>query len=533
MRKTLVSILSFLLVAGFGASAFAGHAADTGYEYTPKIVKAGKSNIDLSGSIRIRGDFRNDTIDMYSGTADQTANYDSRIRLLVKATVSPNTMGVIELESGLCSGTGDGESYGCPDGYDWGNGDTSEGTLGSYSEEYDFYQYGNTKPTAMTIRQAYIAHQRVVAGVLSGVKAGHILTKLGNGVFYNHSKFGDDAIVLWTTPQKGTEISLTMAKLGEGHDNAEGYNGGDYEYAGNDDNTAYTLGVTTAAAGMNLGMDVTYLDNQDFTYDLRNDWRDSAGLHLWNIGLRADTTVSGIKLYGDVEIQTGKAESNYRPGSSREEDRKFTGYAWLVGANLDVPNSPVSIGAEVGYGSGDKIADSYYSDGDYDDSQTGTKYEGFLTTIGTSGALGVRKTAFLYDDKVKNAACSLESSYTYGVSCSNAGIANTFYVNVGADADVTPALNASLDIFYLRAAKGVNIMGARETNGGPDRSKNLGVEVDAAATYQLDTNLVYFVEAGYMFAGSAYNVPKEDGNDGENHDADNPYGIRHGLTLEF
>lgn len=519
MRKTLVAILSLVLVAGFGTFAFAGHAANEGYEYTPTIVKAGKSNINLSGSIRIRGDFRENTSDFNSETADYKAAYDSRIRLKVDAAVSPNTMGVIELESGW------DES----DTYTWGDWSNAEGTFGSY-EDGNSYEYGDYKPTGLGVRQAYIAHQGTgLLGVLSGVKAGHILTKLGNGVFYNHSKYGDDAIVLWTVPQKGTEVSLTMAKLGESNTRAYGEDCGTYSCAGNDDTTSYTLGVTTAAAGVNLGADVTYIDAQDFTVDLDSDYRDSAGLHFWNVGLRGDTDVNGVKLYADVEIQSGKAKSNYN-GYTHESDRKFKGYAWVVGANVDVPNSPVSVGAEIGYGSGDKVEDKYDSSGDYDKTSTGNKNEGFLTTIGTSGNLGVRKTAFLYDDKIANAGCSLESS-SGGVSCSQAGIANTWYVNVGADADVTPDLNASLNLFYLRAAKGVNIMDATTDAGAPKRSKALGTEVDATLTYQVDTNLVYYVEAGYMFAGSAY----DRGTDsyGENESADNPYGIRHGLTLEF
>ncbi|MBI4826759.1 MAG: hypothetical protein HY807_10140 [Nitrospirae bacterium] len=523
MRKTLVAILSLVLVAGFGTFAFAGHAANEGYEYTPKLVKAGKSNIDLSGSIRIRGDFRDNTSDFNSEEADYKGSYDSRIRLKVDATVSPNTMGVVELESGSCS------DYSCDDYYVWGSDTAADGTFGSYEDSYSGYTYGNYKPTSLTVRQAYIAHQGTgLLGVLSGIKAGHILTKLGNGVFYNHAKFGDDAVVLWTVPQKGTEVSLTMAKLGEGNTAASGSG---LSSAGNDDATSYTLGATTAAAGINLGADVTYIDAQDFTGGTSSDSNDSAGLHFWNVGLRADTTVSGVKLYGDVEIQSGKAKSNYN-SYTHDSDRKYKGYAWLIGANVDVPNSPVSVGAEVGYGSGDKVEDRVDSTGDYIDTQTGNKYEGFMTTIGSSGQLGVRKTAFLYDDKIANAGCALTNTYG-GVSCSKAGIANTWYINVGADAKVSPDLTAGLDIFYLRAAKGVNINGATDANGGPKRSKALGTEVDATVTYQVDTNLVYFVEAGYMFAGSAYDYQTPMTADGNNTSADNPYGVRHGLTLEF
>lgn len=508
MKKTLAAILSLVLVAGFGTFAFAGHAADEGFEYTPTIVKAGKSNIDLSGSIRIRGEFRDNTNDFDSESADYMADYDSRVRLKVDAAVSPNTKGVIEFEGG-----------GSSDTTTWGASSNGDGT---YAGEYDDEKFnngdGNYKHDGVSIRQAYIATQGTkLLGVLSGVKAGHILTKLGNGIFLNHSKYGDDAIVLWTAPQKGTEVSLTMAKWGENNSSANKAStscvtDGTTVCAGNDDATAYTLAVGTAVAGMNIGADVTYIDDQDYVTSAR----DSKGLHLWNVGLRGDADVSGVKLYADVEIQSGKAK-----GLGGDSDMKYKGYAWVVGANVDVPNSPVSVGAEVGYGSGDKIEDSGSS------SDTGNKYEGFLTTIGDSGNLGVRKTAFLYDDKIGNAACNDST----GISCGKAGIANTWYINVGADADVTPDLNAALDIFYLRAAKGVAINGAENADYSHKRSKALGTEVDATITYQVDTNLVYYVEAGYMFAGSAYDTTAPGA--GNNQSADNPYGVRHGLSLEF
>ncbi|MBI4843370.1 MAG: hypothetical protein HY809_03470 [Nitrospirae bacterium] len=493
MRKTMVTILSLLLVVGFGTSVFAGHAADTGYEYTPKLVKAGKSSIDISGSIRVRGDFRDNTSDFNSESADYKAIYDSRARLKFQATVSPNTMGVIELEAG---GTSD-------DTYTWGYYDAASGTFDCADNCGD----GNYKPADMYIRQAYIAHQGTgLLGVLSGVKAGHMLVKLGNGVFYNHAKFGDDAIVLWTEPQKGTEVSLTMVKLAENNTAAAGIG-----TPGNDDVNAFILGASTGLSGINLGTDITYIDDQDY-----NEYGyDTKGLHLWNVGLYGDAEVGGAKLYADVEMQSGKAK-----GVGGGSDMKFKGYAWVVGAKMDIPNSPVSAGLEVGYGSGDKIEESGST------MDTGNEIEGFMTTIGTSGNLGVRQTAFLYDDKIMNAACNDSTD----CDCSKAGIANTWYVNLGADADVTSDMNVALDIFYIRAAKAVAIKGALETDGSYDRSKAVGTEVDAKFTYQVDTNLVYYIEAGYMFAGSAYDRYKSYGS---SDDADNPYGVRHGLELTF
>lgn len=523
MRKTLVSILSLLLTVGFSASAFAGHAADTGYEYTPKLVKSSKSNIDLSGSIRIRGDFRDNTNDFNSETADQTSGYNSRIRLKVDATVSPNTKGVVELENG--TGTNDTYTWGTPSGANFGAEGTYDNLISNNGD-------GNIKPDTLSIRQAYISTQGTnLLGVLSGAKVGHILTKLGNGVFYNHSKFGDDAIVFWTVPQKGTEVSLTMAKLGENTTTATQtvtcVPGPGCRFipviAGNNDATSYTLAATTAAAGINLGADVTYIDDQDFTsYTPAGGSLVTEGLHLWNLGLNANMAVNGVSLYGDVEVQSGKAKENHvNPITSLRSDMKFKGYAWVLGAKADVPNSPITAGLEAGYGSGDKMEDC--ANVACTTKYSGNKNEAFLTTIGNSGNLGVRQIAFLYDDKIATAS-----------GAGNNGLSNTWYINLGGSANVNPDLNLALDVFYLRAAKARNVMGALEANGQPKTSKSIGTEVDAKLTYQVDTNLVYYIESGYMFAGSMYDYdnPAVVAN-GDNLRADNPYGIRHGLELTF
>jgi len=79
MKKSLIVLLSVMVVLAFTASAFALHQVKSS-EYTPGLVKAGKSQITLGGEIRIRGDHKND-LDFDQKASDTTQKYDQRVRL--------------------------------------------------------------------------------------------------------------------------------------------------------------------------------------------------------------------------------------------------------------------------------------------------------------------------------------------------------------------------------------------------------------------------------------------------------------------
>jgi hypothetical protein len=440
MRRFLIVFLSALLVVGVGSSAFALHGKAGGFEYQPTIVKAKKAMIEISGSMRFRGEYADTDFD--SDNDNEKAAYDGRVRLKVKATVSPNTMGVVEIETGGATN----------DTYTWGaDKHGGSGATGLYKE-------GNAKIGDLTIRQAYIAHQGNALGTLAGFKVGHLLVKLGNGLFFNHAKLGDDGIILWVSPSKGTELSFATLKFREGTSTED-----------DDDADCYTLMAETEVSGMKLSGDVTYVLDQDPTDDIT----------LWNIGLRGSADFGGVTVRGDVEIQTGE---NKRP----DPDIDLEGWALLVGADANV--GPAKVTAEFAYGSGD--------DPDSADD------EAFYTSL-SSG----QKYTYLYDQKVVTAAGE-----------TNTGLTNTWYIKVGASADIAPNAKLGADLYYLRAVEDVSINGA-------DPDDDLGVELDGKLQYQIDTNLVYYVEAGILFAGDAY--------DFADRDADNPYSIRHGIIYKF
>lgn len=507
MRKTLVFILSLVLVAGFGTIAFAGHNTDEGFEYTPNIIQSKKSNIDISGSIRVRGNYQNNTSDFandvdlsgefHTGN-DQKASWDTRVRLKIDAKVSPNTMGVIELESSFgdkCKpsfkGTGsnlgeigdlvdyDDPSKGCfdwkeisdttydnADTFGWGDGHSFAGMV----------PFSNAKRGTLRIRQAYIVHQNdTLLDMPIGFKIGHILPKLGNGLFYNHAKHGDDALVIWAMPVKDLEVSLMYAKLYEGSS------------AESDDFNLWNLGIETVFNNVNLGADISYLDFQNGG-DIKHLNFADQGIHLWNYGFRADTDFQGIKVYGDLEIQQGEiSDKDMTP----EEDLDFEGYAWMVGAAADIPDTAVSLHAEIAYGSGQ------------DPDSTADEITMFVNSLSAS-----QKYTFVY-----------EYSAMAATGMKNSGISNTIYFNLGGDIDVNPDLNISADYYFLTATEAISL------NGAPE-SDELGSEIDGKLTYQLDSNLVYYIEGGYLFAGEAYDHPSDEA-------ADNAYRVRNGLVLKF
>lgn len=416
MKKTLIIVLSMLFMLGFYASAFA-------------------ADVTIGGEIRVRGEF-NTNADFDDATADNSSWYDQRVRLSADAQVTPNTKGFIELQTENNNDT-----------VIWGTG--TSGATGSYTE-------GNRIGDDLNIRQAYILHQGSgLLGYNAGIKVGRIPLKLGNSLWYDHTKFGDDAIVLFANPTNELMIGAVDVKLTEGGTTF------------NDDSDAYIGLFAYKGPGFNASGDVTYVVDQDFSSD---------GLGLWNFGLRGETAVAGLTLKGDIEVQTGEADGTSALGT----DVDFSGWAALVG--VDYALEDVTVGAEFAYGSGDDDADS--------------DFESFVNTLGPDE----QHYTYVYEDRATSAAGGLGT-----------GLTNTWYVKVGADTKINPDLSVGADVYYLEAS---------ETTGST--AEEIGVEVDANLNYKIDKNLVYFVEAGYLFADDFY------GND-----PDNPYVIRHGLTLTF
>lgn len=454
MKKFLAIAISAIFLLGFAASAFAIHAEIPAE--TQAVVAKGTTQIMIGGSVRVRG-FIEDT-DFNDSDNDSKSAWDQRVRLHVDAKVADNVQGYIELESR--SGEND-----TAENWTWGEDDS--GATGLYGGTVcsDDNGCGNARRADMSILQAWINYTNDIVNV----KVGHMPLALGSGMFFNHTKFGDDALILYKDVDNLHLAALT-AKFDEGSSSNA------------DDGDAYVALFAYKGEGYNVSGDITWVDDNSFA---GND------TDLYNFALRGDVDISDmINVYGDVEFQTGELNAT----------TDFGGYAFKVGANFDVQDVAVNI--EGGMGSGDDNA----ADGDLD---------AFVTSL---GAHLNEPGTYVYDYRAAN-VCRLSPAGT--AAGTRAGVCNLTWVKAQATTDLTDKLKGNVRLYWLMASEDVlNAAGALEDS--------IGVEVDGKFTYKLARNLKYWVEGGYLFAGDVYN-----GLDAAGTSADDAYSIRHGIQVAF
>ena len=497
MKKYLAILLGVVFVLGFAASAFAIHAEIPAE--TQAVVATGGTQITIGGDIRIRGEYQSNTTipsplvfpnattinGFQSGTFDHPTFYDQRIRLSVDAKVTPNTEGfvMIEATNGKTS-----------TGYNWGGqAGTSPGTTaGPSNGAGGIYQFGDSKRAELNILEAWILYKGSgLLGIPAGIKVGHMPLALGNKLFFDHTLFGDDAIVLFADPTKEMHITLLTAKFMEA------------STARNDDANAYVGIFDYRTKEFGVSFDVTYVDHQNSFYsgngtDLpAGAFLPGSDAHLWNFGVRGDVTLlKALNIYADLEGQTGKIEdATLAAGPTPLQNEKFKGYAILVGASYKL--DPVKFLLEWGYGSGD-------------DNPTDGSFKEFVTSLSP-----YQRDTYIYNYRVVGAG------NIAGIPVENAGLSNTNRIRFGIDADLTKELFANVTYYYLHANKLTPNMTAAGAN------HTVGSEVDWLFKYKIDKNLTYYVEGGYLFAGNFYKVVTS-GNV-----VDNAWAIRNGLQLTF
>jgi len=486
--KKYASILAVLvLILGFAAISYSAPAEIP--SDTTAVIAKGKTQITLGGELRFRGMYGSnlavvDDKEAKEGTGTKngvetgnTSYYDYRVRLNLEAKVSPNTTGYVEIESNR---TSDNKS----ENVNWGsgaNGPRGVYGVGNWHDESNLY-----------IRQAWIQYQGSgLLGVPAGVKVGKQLIKLGYGLFFDHTYYGDDAILAFVQPVKELTIAAHTIKFKEGTINY------------NDDATAYGILAAYAGKGWGLSADITYIDHQQYGNTLISP-RDNTPLHLWNFGLSGnydDIAGTGLDFRADVEFQTGKVDY------PTVDDTKLKGWAALAGLDYKFKSIPLTLTAEYAIGSGDK------KEGSNDN-----KNQAFITALGPE-----QHYTFVYE-YLTPSACNFGSSYS-----KLNGLCNTQYVKLGGAYDITKDLKAELYGYWLRAHKAVAINGATDASGNALTDKDLGWEVDAKVTYKIDKGLTYWVEGGYFWAGDAYKL----GTGGNNRDADDAWAVRHGIQLNF
>ena len=402
MKKYLALILGVIFVLSFAASAFAIHAEIP--SETQAVVAKGATQITLGGELRTRGWWRDNigtialpvippaSLTNMPTDTGSSAYYDQRVRLSVDATVAPGVKGYVMVE------TNSGNS----DVYTWGN--------------------FNSKPTGLDINEAWILYSGSgLLGFNSGLKIGHMPLALGMKEFFDHTKFGDDAIVFFMDPTKQLHVGLLTIKFDEANRLDNG-----------DDLDGYVALMTYKLDDKaSLGVNYTYLNNSDGDFSHQN------------IGIHGNASFGGVNLKGAADYQFGDAN----------EDVSFGGWAAMLG--VDFKLNPVTLRAMVAYGSGD-------------DDATDDDNDAFTTYLGAD-----QHYTLIYEYLVKSAAGATAT-----------GLNNTGYINLGVDYAASKELSMSVDGYWLVASE-ENAAGEDEIGWEVDAkikyalAKNLTYQVDA------------------------------------------------------
>ena len=290
LKKFLAIILGAIFVLSFAASAFAIHAEIP--SETQAVVAKGATQITIDGEIRERGWYQKNILATLPVDSTSEAWYDTRVRLSVDAKVTPNVEGFVQLETG--NGANDLHTWGDP-GF-------------------------NSKIGTMDILQAWILYTgQGLFGFPSGLKIGHMPLALGEKEFFDHTKFGDDAIVFFMDPTKELHVALLSVKFLENSrfDNTDDLDG----YVG--------LAVYKWDPKNTIGINYTFLNLSD------------AGKKESNIGVHGEGEFSGLSYNVAADFQFG----------DKSDGVKAKGYAVQFGLGYHI--DPVGIRFSGAYGSGD------------------------------------------------------------------------------------------------------------------------------------------------------------------------------------
>lgn len=374
--------------------------------------------------------------------SDSDAWYDARVRLTLKAEVTPNTIGYVALESNAGTTTSDP--------YTWG-------TL-------------NQKQSDLNILEAWIQHTGSgLLGFNSGIKVGHMPLALGEKQFLDLTKYGTDAIVLFADPIKGLHVAALTAKAVEG------------SKAENDDINAYVALMTYKINDKNtVGFNYTLINGDDLNaIGISPDF----SLRLHNFGAHANGSAGPLTYRAEVDYQLGRVEGPYKSFSDFDLNRI---QAFAIFAELGLKLDPVTLFARYGYGSGDKDGDN--------------KVEEFQTVLGRD-----LHSSFIYEYMIDGAATTQLIPSGSTTDYRSRGLANTSMYNIGAVMSPTKDLTIKLDGYYLRANNATQGQkNPAATNSTAKASDNIGVEADLKITYKIDRNLTYGVMAGYFRPGDYY-----------------------------
>jgi hypothetical protein len=461
---------------------------------TTAAIAKGGTQVTIGGEVRMRAFDRQNTNDFDKNRASSSSGalgsatqgtgeamaYDFRVRLSVEAKMSPNTIGFIQMEAG---GGGDNTVE-----------NTAFGSEGCKSLGGTF-KCGDVKANEFRILQAWIQHSGSgLFGVPAYIKVGHQPITIGAGIFFRQDLYNSDAIVLGISPVMGLDLTAVTVKLAEGLNNSS------------DDQTLYS-GIVTYAINKDIvaGLDVSFLQSQNgsalsnpststITTPTVLGWK----ADLWNIGANIKANVAGFALYATGDIQAGQA-------NNLGTKYPFRGYAVTAGAKYTF--APVTLGLDLGYGSGDRKTDQKYG------------------TFMTAQADQAKFSYWVYDYFTINSAGNRDG-----------GLQNLIQASINAKADVMKNLMLGANVTLLRAAKkafGGGNIGIADVPVNT-ASGSIGTEVDLYLNYQIDKGLRFYVDAGYLFAGNYWkSVPGMGYVSSGQVKLSDPWAIRPGFILNF
>jgi hypothetical protein len=448
MMKKIAAVSFYTSLAlCFAVSAFAIHI-ETPAETSTVIAKGGM--VTLDGSIRHRG--RLTSTSVQKDATNQAAYYDTRVRLGTSVKTGSQVSGRVHLE------TGSGSNPQASNTYTWGYADAGN------------IHMGGEKKSQLNILEAWVAYEPGNWGL----KVGHMPLGLGEKLFFDHTKFGDDAIVAFINPNDATHLAALTIKFVEGDVTSYG-----------DDLNGYVLLGTYKAGAMNFGADWTYLIQGKTGPAL------TAGMAMSNIGLRGALAAGNFNIKGDLEFQTGEFST----------DVDAEGWAGMIDASTKLGGA-WTLGAGLYYGSGEK----------YNEANAATKRKEFINFLG-----GLR-----YQSTMNGFIL-----YSPATGAHNRGIQNQTHVQLygvtrtqllGKDLD----LKARLNWMQLNEAQFAN------------QKDDIGTEIEFFANWKLAQGLVYGIETAYLFTGDAWvgtTGPASD--DTLITDTENVFFLRHKLELSW
>ncbi|MDO8746677.1 MAG: alginate export family protein [Thermodesulfovibrionales bacterium] len=476
MKKYLALALGVIFTLGFAASAFAIMAEIP--EGTQAVVAAG-TRITLNGIWMMSGKYLH-AADLNQSTALENANdnatdYGGYVSVLLLADISKDTQGFLSFVTVRPN---------------WIVGDTYA------TNPPGVLAVGNSRKGPVMLGQAWIQHKSDMLGFPAGIKIGHMPLSVGNGVFFKHTPYGDDAIVLFFDPTKEVHAVLSTAKLSEGGiaGSTLGAGTGTINPTVNDDADVYAASLAYKGKDFNLSGDYTVVNDQMRGIDtngalVTNLTSGDHGMRLNNLGLRGDATFGNLNVSADVELQSGKT-------AYENSSIKHKGRAYVLGASYTL-SPATALSLNYVYGSGD-------------DNSADNDNNVFVTSV--SGGEGTAAMTYVYDSSVVTATGLKKTT-----------IANTAYIKAGVAHNLTKDLKATLSYFVLRASK---LNSSAAINGLTTHlSKKIGSELDAQITYAINKNLMYVVEGGYLWTGKFY--------DSTTLAAGNVYSLMHRISLRF